>query len=414
MKYFLLLLFLITGFIYDTQVIDVIGPQWLYLGGINLITALYNLYKKNFDTLFSKEFKRIIIVYLLLTFTSLFSIVFATNWTLSVVDIIRQIIFFTTFLNVYSLFNKNKIDKAFYVKLSRVFLLVFLIEISDILVAYLMNFDTARPRQFIFSGFSTNVNIASISMMIKIPLLMYLMLYDKWVIKLLSIVSFILFSYFLFWTQSRAVFLTLGLSMLFLSLIALKRKSKPLIKIISFVIIVFVVNGFLSTLHIKSNTPIENNESTITTRINSLTEQDTSVNLRLMYWKGGLKQISKSPIIGVGVGNWKLNSLEYDSTYMNNYQVQYHMHNDFLQVFAELGIIGFLLFCYFIFLIGWRLLKYSFNKSHLFYSLLFISFIAYFVDLSFNFPHERSEIQSIFASIIALVFLLKKNDEKRV
>ena len=414
MKYFLLFLFLITGFIYDTQVIDVIGPQWLYLGGINLITASYNLYIKNFDTLFSKEFRRIIIVYLLLTFTSLFSIVFATNWTLSVVDITRQIIFFATFLNVYSLFNKNKIDKAFYVKLSRVFLLVFLIEISDILVAYLTNFDTARPRQFIFSGFSTNVNIASISMMLKAPLLMYLMLYDKWVIKLLSIVSFILFSYFLFWTQSRAVFLTLGLSMLFLSLIALKRKSKHLIKIISFVIIVFVANGFLSTLHIKSNTPIENNESTITTRINSITEQDTSVNLRLMYWKGGLKQISKSPIMGVGIGNWKLNSLEYDSTYMNNYQVQYHMHNDFLQVFAELGIIGFLLFCYFIFLIGWRLLKYSFNKSHLFYSLLFISFIAYFVDLSFNFPHERSEIQSIFASLIAVVFLLKKNDEKRV
>ena len=414
MEYLLLLLFLITGFIYDTQVIDVIGPQWLYLGGINLITASYNLYKKNFDTLFSKEFKRIIIVYLLLTFTSLFSIVFATNWTLSVVDIIRQIIFFTTFLNVYSLFNKKTINKAFYVKLSRVFLLVFLIEISDILIAYLMNFDRARPRQTIFSGFSTNVNIASISMMIKTPLLLYLILYDKWVIRFLSIVSFILFSYFLFWTQSRAVFLTIGLSMLFLSLIALKRKSKPLIKIISFVIIVFVVNGFFSTLHIKSNTPIENNESTITTRINSITEQDTSVNLRLMYWKGGLKQISKSPIIGVGVGNWKLNSLEYDSTYMNNYQVQYHMHNDFLQVFAELGIIGFLLFCYFIFLIGWRLLKYSFNKNHLFYSLLFISFIAYFVDLSFNFPHERSEVQSIFATLIAVVFLLKKNDEKRV
>ena len=125
MEYLLFLLFLITGFIYDTQVIDVIGPQWLYLGGINLITASYNLYKKNFDTLFSKEFKRIIIVYLLLTFTSLFSIVFATNWTLSVVDITRQIIFFATFLNVYSLFNKNKIDKAFYVKLSRVFLMVF-------------------------------------------------------------------------------------------------------------------------------------------------------------------------------------------------------------------------------------------------------------------------------------------------
>ena len=51
-----------------------------------------------------------------------------------------------------------------------------------------------------------------------------------------------------------------------------------------------------------------------------------------------------NPIFGVGLGNWKLKSIDYDSRDIVGYVVPYHAHSDFIQLGAELGIIGFLLY----------------------------------------------------------------------
>ena len=46
------------------------------------------------------------------------------------------------------------------------------------------------------------------------------------------------------------------------------------------------------------------------------------------------------PILGIGVGNWKIKSIQYAGDSVVGYTVPYHAHNDFLQIFAEIGIIG--------------------------------------------------------------------------
>ena len=51
-----------------------------------------------------------------------------------------------------------------------------------------------------------------------------------------------------------------------------------------------------------------------------------------------------------GLGNWKLKSIEYDSKNIEGYIVPYHAHSDFIQLGAELGVIGFSLFRVFLLL----------------------------------------------------------------
>ena len=54
--------------------------------------------------------------------------------------------------------------------------------------------------------------------------------------------------------------------------------------------------------------------------------------------------IASNPILGVGLGNWKLVSIDYDKKDIVGYVVPYHAHSDFIQLGAELGVIGFLLY----------------------------------------------------------------------
>ena len=76
----------------------------------------------------------------------------------------------------------------------------------------------------------------------------------------------------------------------------------------------------------------------------SLSTNDGSVNQRLRYYEDVLTHLSSNPIFGVGLGNWKLKSIEYDANDILGYVVPYHAHSDFIQLGAELGIIGFILY----------------------------------------------------------------------
>lgn len=66
---------------------------------------------------------------------------------------------------------------------------------------------------------------------------------------------------------------------------------------------------------------------------------------RMNYWEGALRIIKKSPIIGVGLGNFNLPQSRY-------------AHNSYLQIWAEMGILGIISFLWLIV----SILKISFKN----------------------------------------------------
>ena len=88
------------------------------------------------------------------------------------------------------------------------------------------------------------------------------------------------------------------------------------------------------------------NPNEISSRIGSIgiNTQDDSINERLGYYSDAVKSIMQYPVFGIGLGNWKIKSIEYAGNSVTGYIVPYHTHNDFLQLSAEIGVIGGVLY----------------------------------------------------------------------
>ena len=102
---------------------------------------------------------------------------------------------------------------------------------------------------------------------------------------------------------------------------------------------------------------------------------------------------------------------------MYSYVVPYFTHNDLLEIFAELGIIGFLLYVYFFFLLfklNYKLFNQWINKNvrnH--YIYLILPLIIYFIDMNLNFPLDRPAIQ-IYLILYILTMQLIEDETNTV
>jgi O-antigen ligase len=120
----------------------------------------------------------------------------------------------------------------------------------------------------------------------------------------------------------------------------------------------------------------------------------------------------QNPIYGCGLGNWKIQSIAYESKVLKDYQVSYHMHNDFLQMGAELGFLGLLVYMS---IFGFLLIKVFTSymaKNDILIFLLGISLLIYLVDAMFNFPIERTISQSMFIVISSMILVQNLSHEK--
>ena len=135
----------------------------------------------------------------------------------------------------------------------------------------------------------------------------------------------------------------------------------------------------------------------------SFSTNDGSVNQRLRYYEDVFKHVVSNPVIGVGLGNWKLKSIEYDNKDINGYIVPYHAHSDFIQLGAELGVIGFFLYLgIFILTIfyGLKLIIISnlAEKDKAFIFLILTALGVYSIDANLNFPIARPQVCLLYTS----------------
>ena len=399
-------------------VYDRISVHFLFLAVLNLISLILILRKNTIDEFLSvfKE-KPHSYSYLLFIVFGLISILVAENKIESIVTITQLLIFFSSFVIIVFL---SKLKNINFIKVFGVFTLM-AVFIESIYINYLF-YDSiliggnSLDRSNEFRGFTANINISSFSLCLKIPLLFYLAFNTKVntvkVSTLIMIFSSILTILLL---GGRASIIALIFILLLIATVCIFKINKSKIVNLSLSILMIVLS-----LSAYQSFNQNNKSSRVVERFSNVFNpiEDQSVKERLSFYSAAFQSIKNKPLLGIGIGNWKLISIEYSKDLIEDYKVPYHVHNDFLQVAAEVGLFGGIAYLYFIlFPFVMSIKKFLLDREKKFnqYVLIILIFGVYVLDSLLNFPMARpvNFIYLLFA--MALFYASYKtnlNDEK--
>ena len=406
---FLLVLYLCIGFIPNLEAVDKIAPQWLALSILNFISLVYLFNKrKSFSDDFAATFNSLIsITYIGFILWAGLSYFYSINPTEVIVNIVRQFnVMLMVIIMAILLYQFPK--KTSFISWS-----ITLILIIEVYAVINEAQEMIKATGFITSGnlkgVTANRNITAFSLAIKLPFVLFLLeLVIKRYIKAFLTLLIFLTIVCLSMIQSRASFVALGF--IILGYIALnfskylrQRKITNIYRIGFLLLPLFAAIIINQSYFSKIGADAISRAATI-----SLSTNDGSVNQRLRYYEDVLKHMSSNPIFGVGLGNWKLKSIDYDAKDIVGYIVPYHAHSDFIQLGAELGILGFLLYLgIFVLTVyyGYRLIRFSSisENEKIFIFLLLIALGVYSVDANLNFPIARPQVLVDWAVILALI-----------
>ncbi len=401
----LIIMFLITYFVPNFNAIDRIGYQWFYLSIISIISLIYLFYKKDLITkgreLFSEKG---IIFYSIFIIWALLSIAYSLNSTEALVTFNQYFTVFVTLILMRLLILNINNGIEFILKL---FLILLIFEVAFIAFPILSDIesDNLTFRDMRYSGAASNINIAAFSLLYKSPILLFFLSKEnKFFSKLMlsALLFMILLIISILGTRGAyiaVIFLYVSYAFyLFFINKTIIFKVKHFLIVFTVLLITLISNLFLA----EKNKDVLTRASTI-----SLSTQDGSINQRLRYYNQGLNHFINNPIIGVGVGNWKLKSIDYDKNDINGFIVPYHAHNDLVQLLAELGILGALTYLFFIYFSIYKLFDFKIFKNKINYLLLGSIFI-YFLDSMLNFPISRPISQVFLVCILCLISIYSK------
>ena len=293
------------------------------------------------------------------------------------------LLFISTILGIYGIFQYNGIDFSFW------------------------KANVGRNQVF---GLFGNVNYFAEYMIVPLPLAISLFFACRnRVHKVLLLVGILAMSGSLILTFTRGSYLAIGISSLFMFFLYLASRGKNLIKehkkIFIFVLVVaLLVTGlfiFPNPLN-KSGTVISKIKGRIS--ISQFTS-GSSLKRREAIWGFTTLMIRDHPLLGSGLGTFKYNSLSYQAKFFGQgenrllypYGIARESHNEYLQLWAELGIIGLGIFLWFIityFNYGLKTLRRikDDHKRGIIIGLMG-SIVAFLVDAIFWFPmHQPANI----------------------
>ncbi len=148
--------------------------------------------------------------------------------------------------------------------------------------------------------------------------------------------------------QSRGIWISISITVILAIYIIFKFKFYEIFKINKKWLFLLLVTFLAITIIYSTDNPLNKSAITVPQRaISTFDEQDPSINTRLLIWKTTFEMIKDKPILGSGIGTFKMNYLNYQAEFLKNnpYYIQYSVkareaHNEYLQIWAELGIIG--------------------------------------------------------------------------
>jgi O-antigen ligase len=409
-------LYLLVHFMPDLDAADVMGPQWLYTGIIDALGILFIfMHRQHFAAAIQGIFKyKFTLVFSFLVAWASLSYFYAINPTETLVTGARLITTFLVFIVLSILFYKQPLP-ALLTGISVIMAFVLLYDSLVLLKTFSSNLTTMSLDENIIAlrGNHGNKNVMAAALLIKFPFVLWLIINNKLLGKLLAAFVLIMGVTGLLILNTRSTYV--GLLIITIIFIATtlyfksKQNKKAIFTQIAYLIIPVIIGYFIANMFLGTAVQMQDSQGgygTVTKRIGDITVASEE-NSRLRLWKNAIDYSIHHPLIGCGYGNWKLASIPYEIFHTTELFVPYHAHNDFFEMFADLGLLGGLSFALLFLLVPiitfsiWK--NKSFNNLHLAATILFMAVTCYAVDAFLNFPAERTAMQSILAIAAALI-----------
>ncbi len=281
-------------------------------------------------------------------------------------------------------------------------------------------------RQQVFGLFG-NVNYFAEYMIIPLPLTISLFFAtQKRTYKILLLVGILAMGGSIILTLTRGSYLAIGISSIFMFLLYLTSRGKGFVKehkkIFIFILALIILVTFFFALPNPLNKPgtaISKIKSRIS--ISQLTK-DYSLRRRFATWKFTTMIIKDYPILGSGLGTFKYNSLNYQANFFDQgenrslypYGIADKAHNEYLQLGAEIGILGLGIFLWIVityFNYGIKLLKRIEDKYKQGIIIgLMGGIVAVLIDAIFGFPLHLPATLVLFWLFIGLIVSLNHSE----
>lgn len=411
-------LYLIVHFIPDFEGADVMGAQWLYTSVVDFIVLTYiafnyNKYKEAIAGVFKLKFAIVYTVFLLWALASYY---YAINPTEALVCLARLVSTFLIFMNLSILFYKKELSEIYFV-VACILTFILIFDALYVINQFKIIVTDVESKLGVSSivGNNGNKNVMAASLLIKFPFALYLMRHTKIMGKAIAAASIFLGTFALFILSTRSTFVGLLIIFIIFAITTIyfsnkDNKKSMLVNILLFLIPI-VVAYFSANLVfglIDNNAEGSLVDGAVTSRIKSIQITNEGSSGRLNLWKAAIDYATKHPFIGDGYGNWKLASIPYEKERANDLFVPYHAHNDYLETFADLGIVGGCLYIALFVLVGLFTLKIwrdeTLKKYHFTATISLMAIVCYFVDAMLNFPTERTSMQTMLTVSAFLVF----------
>lgn len=390
----LVLAYLVVGFVPYFDAIDKLAPQFLYLSIINILGSFYTFFTEK-----KLELKHASYAFVSLTCLigwSFISLLYAINRSEVLIEVSRLIIYLIAFVNLHIILSRNK---SLFNYIPFLISIILIIEVGLVYERFIERFTVANySRDMGLRAFAGNINITAFSILLKFPFLISTISRLKFnaFLSILILTSYV-FCLFLLGSRGANLLFFILTSLIFFSVFVIKSQKLIKKKYIFYLFLSILLGGISNSLLFENNSSL--NVVQRSTNLNTSSTQQ-----RLRFWDAAVKSIIQRPFLGVGIGNWKLHATEYDKPFMVDYTVPYHVHNDFLEVFSELGILGFIfyygIYLWLFFLIYNSIKAREFN-SKLYLELIIISalsILVYLADSFLNFPFTRPlmQVQNLF------------------
>jgi O-antigen ligase len=378
---------------------DLFRGVYLQLG-VLLITILWLLSLIKTPTLVIHKIMLPLIVFLI--WASL-SLLWTKNSYLTMTNLIIWLDGFLLFFITLQLFKTSKdiIQLLNLIVLSGV--VVSIIGISQ----HLFDFDWITQATKPAATFG-NKNMAVHFLVLIIPINIGLLLNNKNKIQqILLAFALTITSLYLIYANSRAGYLSAIAEVILFSIFIFKHKksSSTTHKVL---ILIAIVLPFIFNFTLNKGVNIQTRMANIV----KIKANTNVTNERIPMWLNTLAMLKENPILGVGLGNWRiqyplyLEAITKDTGASEN-KMHRHAHNDWLEIMSSLGLVGLLLLIWIAFTLIQFIKKLLKQQKQPFVVFgLSMSFIGLFIDGFFSFPLKLIItpllIMVIFASLVVL------------